>query len=967
MVIVNAARAYRSATRGDSRRRYDAFLSYRRTPDASIASALHVELQRFAKPFYRRRVLRLFRDTTTIPLTEEVWPPIEEALAASGHFLLLASPEAAESEWVGREVEEWMRLHRGTVENLLIVLTDGAIVWDVAHGRFNWERTSALPRVLDGAYKSLPNYIDMRWARTSRDLSTRNPQFLEAVATVASALRGVPKDDLVGVDVREHRRFVRARNVAAGALALLSIGLFQATMTAVEQFRLTRSQLEATYVANGAAHVENGRPALALPWYLQALTTASDRPWYRHPFSPSRYNAERLRTHRFRLAALMGYVPLPLQIWTPEERVAAAHLTPNGRYVAVLTDGARDFDHDEERWKCGRPGEPRCGGTLRVFDAQGGAEVASIPHAEQVVASALARSGTLLATVSAGGRVRLWSLPVARLLWTDSIPSSESPGARAAFSADEGRLVVSTGGLPVVWSLGTRAPTKAPPSLGDMDYVGSDAGARRHLLADTERALVWETDGGSVGPLSLPAGFTPIGIGALSPDGKVAALSGTVLRALPSGTFATTERNVLLLVDVGRRTQPRLLDHPFPVTSAAFDASGERVLTTSGMAPEGGASDGGARLWSVADGRLLADGMERPPLSAATLGPNGQTVAVASDDGTATLWTPPETANETRSTLRAVLEHGGVVTHAELSRDERRVLTVDEANLVRLWLLPPAEDEAEFGPFQAAPAGRPHRGEQRLSARIGRRGPGEEVRLLALNAPTDLEGDTLQDARVSEDGTLAVTWKTGGTAMVWSTRTGRPLFDQPIIHPGGVLSVAISPDGSRVATGGFDHTARLWDGRTGRLALRALRHPGSGSEGQMNVYFIGRGDRLVTVDFNAADPDAPNARMWDVASGELLGVPFQVGSVDERAPVDTLLADNDVEARWPGLVSWPADDFRAFVELAAGHRVDAVGNLVALDATEIRDRWRRVRARATAAGKRPTASSDSTVGRSPQR
>ncbi|HEY7766810.1 MAG TPA: hypothetical protein VIB55_01435 [Longimicrobium sp.] len=967
MAIVNAARAHRPATYGDSRWRYDAFLSYRRTPDASIASALQVELQRFAKPFYKRRVLRLFRDTTTVPLTEEVWPPIREALAASGHFLLLASPAAAESEWVRREVEEWMRLHGGTAENLLIVLTDGEIVWDVPRDRFDWERTSALPRVLDGVYRSLPNYIDMRWARTSQDLSTRNPQFLEAVATIASALRGVPKDDLVGVDVREHRRFVRARNATAGALVLLGIGLFQATMTAIEQFQLTRSQLEATYVANGAAQVENGRPALALPWYLQALTTASDRPWYRHPFSPSKYNAERLRTHRFRLAALMGYVPVPLQLWALEERVTAAHLTPDGRYVAVLTDGAKDFDHDEGRWKCGRPGEPRCRGTLRVFDAQGGPNVASIPHAEQVVASALAPSGALLATVSAGGTVRLWSLPAARLLWSDSLPAVDSPTASVTFSTDESRLVVSTGGLPVAWALSTRALTKAPPSLEGMSHVGSDADARRHLLADTERALVWEIDSGRTSSLTLPAGFTPFGIGALSPDGQVAALSGTVPRILPSGTFGTTEQYVLALVDVDGRTQPRLLNHPFPATSAVFDASGERVLTTSGMAPEGGSSDGGARLWSVPDGRLLADGMERPPLSAATLGPNSQTVVVASDDGTATLWTPPETADETRSKLRAVLEHGGVVTRAELSRDGRRVLTVDEANLVRLWLLPPGEDEAEFGPFQAAPAGRPHRGKRRLSARVGRRRSGEEVRLLALNAPTDLEGDTLQEARVSEDGTFAVTWNVGGTAMIWSTRTGRPLLDQPIAHPGGVLLAAISPDGSRVATGGFDHTARLWDARTGRLAVRALRHPGSGAEGQMNVYFIGGGDRLVTVDFNAADPDAPNARMWDVESGELLGVPFQVRVVDERAPVDTLLAANDLAARWPGLVSWPADDFRALAELAAGHRVDAVGNLVALDSTEIRDRWRQVRARATAAAARQTASRGGAVGRSPRR
>ena len=51
------------------------------------------------------------------------------------------------------------------------------------------------------------------------DLSLRNPDFLTAVASVASTLQGKPLDELVGEDVRQHRR---TRRVAAAAIVGLA-------------------------------------------------------------------------------------------------------------------------------------------------------------------------------------------------------------------------------------------------------------------------------------------------------------------------------------------------------------------------------------------------------------------------------------------------------------------------------------------------------------------------------------------------------------------------------------------------------------------------------------------------------------------------------------------------------------------------------------------------------------------------
>lgn len=131
-----------------SRVSYDAFVSYSHAADGQLAPALQAGLQSLGKPWYRRRVLRIFRDKTSLSASPELWPSIEQALRASRYFVLLASPEAARSRWVGQEVQWWLE-HRSPT-TMLIVLTGGELDWDGARGRFDPAGTTALPpAVLD--------------------------------------------------------------------------------------------------------------------------------------------------------------------------------------------------------------------------------------------------------------------------------------------------------------------------------------------------------------------------------------------------------------------------------------------------------------------------------------------------------------------------------------------------------------------------------------------------------------------------------------------------------------------------------------------------------------------------------------------------------------------------------------------------------------------------------------------------
>src|SRR5215469_6366286 len=109
---------------------YDAFISYSHAKDKPIAAALQAAVQRLGKPWYRRRALRVFRDDTSLSATPLLWPTIQQALAQSRYLILLASPEAAASPWVDKEVAYW--LESKSADSLLIAATEGALSWDPA-------------------------------------------------------------------------------------------------------------------------------------------------------------------------------------------------------------------------------------------------------------------------------------------------------------------------------------------------------------------------------------------------------------------------------------------------------------------------------------------------------------------------------------------------------------------------------------------------------------------------------------------------------------------------------------------------------------------------------------------------------------------------------------------------------------------------------------------------------------------
>ncbi|MBW0010577.1 MAG: TIR domain-containing protein, partial [Pseudonocardiales bacterium] len=335
----------RGATSG-----YDAFISYSHALDGFLAPALQTGLERFAKPWYRPRALRVFRDTTNLAANPGLWTSIEEALAASTWLVLLASPTAAQSKWVNREVAWW--LANKPPQRLLVVLTEGEFAWadDAAHDA---GASAALPPALRGAFAEEPRWVDLRWLHDADQVAQSNPRLRECVADIAAAVREVPKDELVGEHIRQHRRTMRLARGSVAALAVLLVTALVAALVAFQQRATARSERDNAIFNQITAQADRQR-STDVSLAAQLDLTA----YHMRPTTPDLYTALVTDANATLSTLLAGYT----------DSVRAVVFSPDRRTLATGGD-----DHRVRLWNVTDPthptpfGPPLTGHNANVF------------------------------------------------------------------------------------------------------------------------------------------------------------------------------------------------------------------------------------------------------------------------------------------------------------------------------------------------------------------------------------------------------------------------------------------------------------------------------------------------------------------------------------------------------------------------------------------------------------------------
>ena len=642
-------------------RRYKAFISYSHAVDGKLAPALQAGLERFAKPWYRLRAFRVFRDKTGLAVTHALWGSIQRALEASEYFILMASPAAAQSEWVQREVEFWLS-HRPAA-TLLIVLTDGDIAWNPKTDDFDWSRTNALPRVLERQFSAEPLYLDLRWARVDTDLSVRRPRFLDAVATLASTLRNVPLDDLIGEDVAHYRTTRRLLRGTVAALAALTVAALYAAYQA-NQARDLAGRLEAerareVTAARDAARersrqaessrlaaIERERKAAASRSLAKVASTVRSQDWdlatllaiEAAQISPTGEAEDTLRE-------LLVRATRPSIVRGPDDlRVNATTFGPDGRRLLVVFE-----DGSVRLWSVESPGSPvvltkdsvlhaDAEGTYALFSPDG-STVLTTPY-ESI-------GGPTQATSEAAAR--LWDAGTGQL----RREFKHADLTHAALSAD-GKRVVTVGGTSVImWDADSgRRVTQLEDHEREVVHVEFSGDGRWLVTAakdDTVR-IRSAADGASTAVMRVP-GKSFLGAVSLSPDNRWLL---TLSQDDPARVWHWRGAPGHYAAELHREVGP----YGFAVFSPD-----SKVLLTLG-------ADHSARLWEVATGRNLHELPHDDYINQAAFSADGRWVVTASVDSTAVLWDA--------SSGKRVMDFGGYDrsrTTAAFSPDGARVAT----------------------------------------------------------------------------------------------------------------------------------------------------------------------------------------------------------------------------------------------------------------------------------------------------
>ena len=798
---------------------YAAFISYSRAVDGRLAPRLESALERFGKPWYRMRAVRVFRDDASLSANPGLWSSLTGALERAEFFVLLASPGASASEWVGKEVEYWLE-HRDRAR-LLLVLTEGEIAWDDQAEDFDWERTTALPRALAGAYPEEPRYTDLRFAARSEHLSLRDPRFRDAVADVAAPLNGRAKDDMIGEEVRQHRRTLRIARGAGVALAALTAAASVAAVLAIraadradrERDRAEQEARVATsrqLAAQSAVAVRDSRLGGALTqavkaWRTEHTSQARDALLAALKAAPQvvavlpgRRAQEVIVSADGRRAALRSFDPPVVQIvdlatgraaGTPVEVPIDAALALGPAAAQLAIGGLRGR---VELMSLARGTSRTLTGPVRLRQSE---------HTAPVDSSTLpVGAGNL--TFAPDGRVLAWAGPRAFVsLWDGRRvrrlrpPTPPGPSGWTVAVGDGGRVVAANGaatGEIVVWRVGR-------------------TGARARLLPGRP-PVFGAVEAGQHGPIAIGAGRRPLlAVGGFD-DGKVDvrdARSGERLHQLRTGRGAVSSLRfspsgrVLSVVDAAGLTLWRA-------------ATGARLARF----PPAGAERGAAALddarivalgadgsMTVRDLRAAAHQIARPLHGAEeyyppmAFDPSGEHVASLDRRSRVRLWRisdgrrgPPRTTAVDASRL-AFLPDGRLVTCCGATEDvPARVWSADGAARVVAGETGASYDMTVTSRGQLVVAGTTRR-------RAAVWGVGD-----VLELPRGTFGPTL-----SPDGRWVAAY-TDEDASIWDVERRRKAAAYPPAEPGGVFS----PDGRLLAAASQDGSIGLFDPRTGR-------------------------------------------------------------------------------------------------------------------------------------------------------
>jgi len=181
--------------------KYDAFISYRRIPEhLKFAKKFELHLKRYGQSLLAIP-RKIFRDDQELH-SGEYLEKIFDSLKNSRVLILLASPEASESEWINKELDYFCK-ELGRADDLIIVKLAGNIV--IENERIDWQESTALPSSLKGHSIHQRRFEDANLFLNTENANLKNPEYKELINQVVARIEGITPNNLSGKEWRLRR------------------------------------------------------------------------------------------------------------------------------------------------------------------------------------------------------------------------------------------------------------------------------------------------------------------------------------------------------------------------------------------------------------------------------------------------------------------------------------------------------------------------------------------------------------------------------------------------------------------------------------------------------------------------------------------------------------------------------------------------------------------------------------------
>jgi eukaryotic-like serine/threonine-protein kinase len=615
------------------------------------------------------------------------------------------------------------------------------------------------------------------------------------------------------------------------------------------------------YVGEGNRLLEQQRPALALPWLVEALKLETG-------------DSQREVDERLRIAQGLVGAPALLVHLAQGNVVTSVALNSDGTLLATGSDD----------------------GVIRISDvANGGIRGTNIGLPGRIGRLQFNPDGTRLVAIDMAGKARVWSAasgePLTPVLQTADPDAQANTGndersmrPSASFSPDGKLLLLAWGSK----SAQLRDPANGTPvrelAHPQLVYHAAFSADGRYIVTSSKdgTARVWEVSTGN--PAAPPLQHSGAVVWAqFSPDGNQL----LTVRDHHFVQLWNWREGSRIAPEIPRRSR---------LSYAALSQDGNRILTT--------AQSGYLLVYDAATSRSMYDFDYQGGLLDAQFSPVGSLVAAACHDGNVWVRDGGDPTSD-----QIVLPAGNQIQEIAFSQDGRRLAVGTRGGHARVWELSPPWPGAHRLPGSDVQWVEFDRSGRRallvntgdhsevsvydpqncklVSTAAVRRGQvkrasfspdGQRILALARNSVLvfDTESgrqiftvptskDRLLDAIWSPDGKYILTAAGSSGAQAWDAATGKIAVTYP--HTRAVIAVAISPDGTRVAIAQKDNTVQFWEGQTDRRIGGPIVAPGEIGD----VQFSPDGKRLAV---STARGAGGLVEIRDVATGQAVGRPL---------------------------------------------------------------------------------------------